>query len=73
MATNFEIGKTYLAGWQEFPYLVLSRTEKTVLFKDLVLGNTVRRKIHHYSSNGSEWVDMEKSYGLSSEDVKEGD
>ena len=70
MATKFEVGKTYLAR-QKFPYLVLSRTEKTVFFRDLVLDENVRRKIHHYSADGSEFVDMEKEYCLSSENVKE--
>ena len=62
--TKFEVGQTYTAGWQNFKFTVISRTEKTVTFANYYAlqpnwrgaVEKFRRKICHYD-NGSEYVE----------------
>ena len=50
MATEFEVGKTYITNKDskygyKVPYTVIKRTAQFIVFHDDVLGEVVRRKI----------------------------
>lgn len=82
--TKFEVGKTYTAGWQNFKFTVVSRTDKTVTFAEYWslqpnwhgAVEKFRRKICYYD-NGSEFVErcdiIDKDIPISSERIYETD
>ena len=75
MATQFEVGKTYITNKDskygyKFPYTVIKRTAQFIVFHDDVLGEVVRRKIQVWD-DGYEHCSMSEDVGLSSKFVKD--